>query len=122
MSRKYPITRSFKFAFSGLKSAIKREPNFRTHLFFAIITIIAAYFLNFTLSEWTILIFVIFLVMIFELLNTALEALVNLVSPELKPEAKIAKDVAAASVLISAIFSIIVGAILFLPKIIALLL
>jgi len=117
VSRKYPITKSFRFAFSGLKSAVKREPNFRIHVFVAIITIVAAYFLNFTLSEWTILVFTIFLVMTFELLNTALEALVNLVSPELRPEAKIAKDVSAAVVLMAAFFSIIVGTFLFLPKI-----
>ena len=121
MSRKYPITKSFKFAFSGLKSAVKREPNFRIHLLFAIATIIAAYFLDFTPFEWTILVFTIFLVVTFELFNTALEALVNLVSPELRPEAKIAKDVSAAAVLLTALFSIIVGSILFLPKIISLL-
>lgn len=121
MSRKYPITKSFLFAISGLKSALIKEPNFRIHVISAILALTAAYFFNFSLLEWLILAITIFLVITFELINTVLESLVNLVSPELSPEAKIAKDVAAATVLVSAIFSVIVGAILFLPKIISLL-
>ena len=121
MSRKYPITKSFLFAISGLKSALSKEPNFRIHVVSAVLALIAAYFLKFSSLEWLILSITIFLVIIFELLNTVLEALVNLISPELNPEAKIAKDVSAAAVLVSAIFSVIVGAILFIPKIILLL-
>lgn len=121
MSKKYSITRSFFFAINGLKSAVIKEPNFRIHVISAILALTAAYFFNFSLMEWLILAIVIFLVIAFELLNTVLEALVNLISPELNPEAKIAKDVAAAAVLASAIFSVIVGAILFLPKIFLLL-
>lgn len=122
MSRKYPITKSFLFAISGLKSAFKKEPNFRIHVISAVIVLTAAYFFSFNILEWLILAIIIFLVIVFELINTVLESLVNLISPELSPEAKIAKDVSAAAVLISAIFSVIVGAILFLPKIISLLL
>lgn len=118
MSRKYSIRKSFTFAFSGLKTAIKKEPNFRIHVVFALITTFAAYYFRFNLLEWLILALAIFLVMVFELLNTTLEAVVDLVSPEVKPEAKIAKDVSAAAVLLTAIFSIIVGLILFLPRLI----
>jgi len=121
VSRKYPITKSFLFAISGLKSALIREPNFRIHTIAAILALSAAYFLNFNLLEWLILAITIFLVITFELLNTVLESLVNLISPELSLEAKMAKDVSAAAVLVSAVFSVIVGAILFLPKIIHLL-
>ena len=121
MSRKYPINKSFLFAISGLKSALTKEPNFRIHIISAVLALTAAYFLGFNSFEWLILSITIFLVIIFELLNTVLEALVNLVSPELNPEAKIAKDVSAAAVLVSAIFSVIVGAVLFIPKIILLL-
>jgi diacylglycerol kinase len=53
-----------------------------------------------------------------ELINTSIEEIVNIVSPEIKPEAKIAKDVAAASVLIASIASVLIAAFLFLPKII----
>jgi diacylglycerol kinase len=121
VSRKYSVAKSFLFAISGLKSALTREPNFRIHVISALLALSAAYFFNFNLLEWLILAITIFLVITFELLNTVLESLVNLISPELSPEAKIAKDVAAAAVLVSAVFSVIVGTILFLPKIISLL-
>jgi len=121
MSRKYSITRSFGFAFSGLKTAFKKEPNFRLHLITTLLVVISAYLLKFNLLEWLILTLTIFLVIIFELINTALEALVDLVSSEIKPEAKIAKDVSAAAVLLTALFAIIVGTILFLPKLVNLL-
>jgi diacylglycerol kinase len=121
VSRKYSIAKSFLFAISGLKNAAIREPNFRIHVVSAILVLTAAYFFHFNLLEWLILAITIFLVITFELLNTVLESLVNLISPDLSPEAKIAKDVAAAAVLVSAIFSVIVGAILFIPKIILLL-
>ncbi len=121
MSRKYPITKSFRFALSGLKSAFTKEPNFRIHVITAILALGAAYFLGLNSIEWLILSITIFLVIIFELLNTMLEAMVNLVSPELNAEAKIAKDVSAAAVLVSAIFSVIVGIVLFAPKLLLLL-
>jgi diacylglycerol kinase len=118
MSRKYSITRSFGFAFSGLKTAFKKEPNFRLHIITALLVFTAAYLLKFTLLEWLLLILTIFLVIVFELINTALEAVVNLASPKIKPEAKIAKDVSAAAVLLTAFFAIIVGVILFVPRLI----
>ena len=121
MSRKYPLTKSFLFAISGLKSALTKEPNFRIHVVSAVLALSAAYFLGFNSLEWLILGLTIFLVITFELLNTVLEALVNLISPEQHAEAKIAKDVSAAAVLVSAIFSVIVGTILFVPKILLLL-
>lgn len=120
MSRKYPIAKSFGFALNGLRSAFRKEPNFRIHVALGLVALSAAFFFGFTLLEWLILAMTIFLVIILELLNTVLESLVNLISPDIRPEAKIAKDVSAAAVLLSAIFSIIVGGILFLPKIITL--
>jgi len=118
MSRKYSITGSFGFAFNGLKTAFKKEPNFRLHLITASLVFLAAYLLKFTSLEWLILILTVFLVIVFELFNTSLESLVDLVSPEIKLQAKIAKDVSAAAVLLTAFFAIIVGAFLFLPKLI----
>jgi len=67
--------------------------------------------------EWLILIFTIFWVISLELLNTVLEAIVNLVSPEIQPYAKTAKDVSAAAVLVAAFLSVIVGLVLLIPKI-----
>ncbi|MGB6838825.1 MAG: diacylglycerol kinase family protein [Microgenomates group bacterium] len=117
MSRKYAICKSFRFAFDGLKTAIRKEPNFRIHLVAAISAIFAAYLLGFSSLEWIILVLTIFLVLIFELMNTALETLIDLISPEITPQAKIAKDISAAAVLSTAFLSIIVGLTLFLPKI-----
>ena len=119
MSIKYPITNSFKFAFEGVKKSLKDEPNLRIHISIAVLIIILAFLLRFTYLELAILTLTIGFVLILELINTALEALTDLVSPKIKPKAKEAKDVSAAAVLFSAILSIIVGILLFLPRIIA---
>lgn len=107
---------SFNYAFRGIKTAIKNEPNFRFHLTAALIAILGGIYFNFQAFEWLILVLTIFLVLVVELINTSIEAIVNLISPNVHPQAKIAKDVAAAAVLLSAIFSIIVGLFLFFPK------
>ncbi len=120
MSRLRPLAKSFEFAFQGVKTAIKNEPNFRIHLTFAVAALLLAILLKFNIYEWLLLLFTISFVLILELFNTTLEAIVNLVSPEIRPQAKIAKDVSAAAVLLAATASIIVGLSLFLPKILAL--
>jgi len=117
VSKKNPVSTSFKFALEGLKLAFLSEPNFRVHTLFAITVLILALILGFNLAEWTILLFTISFVIVMELFNTAVEAIVDLVSPEIKPKAKIAKDVAAAAVLISAMVAVIIGFVLFIPKI-----
>lgn len=120
MSLKRSLPQSFKYAFNGLKTAAKNEPNFRIHLTFSAATLILAIMLKLTIAEWLLLLFTIAFVLILELLNTAMEAIVDLVSPEIKDHAKIAKDVSAAAVLIAALLSAIVGFVLFYPKLIAL--
>ncbi len=117
MSKTHPTLVSFGYAFSGLKAALKKEPNIRIHLILALMAIILAFFLKFNPTEWIILAFTIAFVLILELINTSLEALVDIVSPEIKEEARIAKDVSAAAVLIGALLSLVVGAFLFLPKV-----
>ena len=114
------IVKSFSFALEGLKAAFKQEVNFKAHTIVALITVVAAFFLQFSNIEWLILLLTIALVVVLELINTSIEAVVNLVEPNIKDEAKVAKDVSAAAVMISAIASIVVGLLLFLPKIIAL--
>ena len=84
------------------------------------LTFILAGVLSFSLIEWVLLIFTIFFVLSLELVNSALEVTVNLASPEVKEEARIAKDISAASVLLAAVLAVVVGLILFLPKILAL--
>ena len=117
MSQTHPTLTSFGYAFSGLKTALKNEPNIRIHLLIALLTIVLAFFLGFSPVEWIILAFTISFVLILELINTTLETLINIVSPEIKEEARMAKDVSAAAVLIGALLSVVVAGFLFLPKI-----
>jgi len=114
------ISKSFGYAFQGLHTAVVEEPNFRIHLTFAVIAMLLGIFLGLKQIEWIVLMFTIFFVIILELLNTVLEAIVDLVSPDLKPAAKVAKDVSAACVLTAAFMSILVGFLLFAPKILGL--
>lgn len=118
MSKKRSLSSSFYYAFEGIKEAFKNEPNFRIHSILGLIALSLAYILNFKKEEWIILFFTIAFVLILELINTSLEAIVDLVSPNIRAKAKVAKDVSAAAVFISSILALLVGAILFLPKII----
>lgn len=120
MSRVRPATKSFVYAFEGIREAIKSEPNFRFHLIVAVLAIILGKALNLHDFEWLILVITILLVLILELINTAIEAIVDLVSPEYNRKAKIAKDVSAAAVLFGVIAAVCVGAFLFLPKVLLL--
>lgn len=120
MSKKRSVAKSFGFAFEGLKEAFRKEPNFRVHILLAILAVVLALYLGFSYTEWIILLATIAIVIVSELINTAVESLVDLVSPEIKDEAKVAKDVLAAAVFVSALLAIAVGAFLFLPKLIRL--
>jgi len=121
MSKKYSRIKSFKFAFEGLGEALKNEPNFIIQLFLGVLAITLGVFFKFYPFEWLILILTISIVLILELINTSVEAIVDLVSEDVKDKAKVAKDVSAAAVLIASIMSIAVGVFLFLPKILVLL-
>lgn len=121
MGQSHSKAKSFSYAIAGLKEAFQKEPNLRIHVLIALLVIVAAIFLEFSLTEWAILLITVFLVISLELVNTAIESLVNLVSPEIKEEAKIAKDISASVVLLGAFLSIIVGLILFVPKLLILL-
>lgn len=121
MSRLRSLPQSFKYAGNGIKLAIKNEPNFRIHCTFGVTAVLLALLMDFSTSEWLLLLFTISFVLIMELFNTALESIVNLVSPDVRPNAKIAKDVSAGAVLLSASVAVLVGIRLFLPKILLIL-
>jgi diacylglycerol kinase len=108
---------SFRFALNGLWSLIKYEHNSRIHLAGAITAIILGLIFKLNSSEWSLIIIVIGLVFITELLNSAVESLADYINPEWNELIKKAKDYSAAAVLISAIISVIIGAIIFIPKI-----
>ena len=108
---------SFKHAFDGFIYAVRTQPNFRFDLLATISVIILGIYFSISPVEWLILVFTINMVLIAEMLNTAIEAMVDLITLERRADAKIAKDVSAGMVLISATLSIIVALIIFLPKI-----
>ena len=117
MESKHSIFKSFKFAFEGLEVAIVKGRNFRIQVCLGALAIILGVIFKISSFEWLSLILVIASVLILELINTAIESIVDIVSPEIQEKAKIAKDVSAASVLVSSIVAIFIGALLFLPKI-----
>lgn len=107
---------SFKYAFKGLFDLLKTQPNAQIHLLVTTLVVIAGFYFQVSGLEWAILVFTIGLVFAAEAFNTALEYLTNLVSPDYHPLAGKTKDVAAAAVLITAIAAILIGIIIFLPK------
>lgn len=109
--------RSFKESFSGLNHAFSEHPNFRIHLIFSIIVLLAAWYFSVSRFELIILILTITLGFVVEFLNTAVESVCDLVTLEWRKDIKIAKDVAAAMMLLTAIGSIIVGLLIFSPYI-----
>ncbi len=121
METKHSLFKSFKFAFDGLESAFTKGRNFRIQITIGAFAVVLGILLKLSVPEWLDLVLVISLVLILELVNTVIEALVDLVSPEIQEKAKIAKDVAAATVLLASIGSVIIGALLFLPKLLNLL-
>ena len=109
---------SFKYSFDGLKYAYLNEQSMLLHLISTIIIIVLGIFFKISLIEWIICITLLTCIMSIELLNTAIEATVDLVTKEKKELAKIAKDTSSASAGIISIFSLVVFLLIFVPKII----
>ena len=107
---------SFNFAIEGLISSLKNEKHMKVHILAAIIIVILAIIINASKVEILIISLSVSFVLITELVNTAVEAIVDLVSPERHPLAKLAKDVAAGAVLVAAINALCVGYLLFYDK------
>lgn len=112
---------SFKYALCGIKKAFKSERNLKVHSLAVIVVIIAGLLLEIDKSDWVAIVIFFALVIGSELINTAIEEVVNLLSPEIRQHAKYAKDIAAGSVLVFAISSVIGAILIFGPKIMALL-
>ena len=109
--------KSFHYAFKGLQDLVRNQPNARIHLLFAVSVIFAGLYFQISRPEWLAVTICIFMVISLEAVNTALEYLTDLVSPEYHPLAGKVKDAAAAAVLIAAIGAAIVGLMIFVPKI-----
>ena len=118
-SQKFSIStlvKSFGHALNGLKILFKEEYNARIHLLAAITVVIAGYFFEISTIEWIAIIFAIGLVLAMEAINSAIEGLADFVSPEKHEMIKKIKDLSAAGVLISAFAALIIGLIVFVPK------
>lgn len=102
----------------GISYVIVNEINFRREIILGIIALILSYILKVSTIEFIIVLVMIALVLSMEIINTSIERAVDLYTMEYNDLAKIAKDVSAGGVLISSIFSLIVGIIIFIPKII----
>ena len=114
------LIKSFRYAFEGLFHAIRYNQNMRIHIVVAILVVIASLILKVNPFEMGILGIMILLVLIAEMMNTAIEEMVDLIVTEHRQQAKIAKDVASGMVLVASIGSVIVGVIIFAPHILRL--
>ena len=112
---------SVKNCLDGISYVTKSEKNFKREIALGIIALILSYILKIDKIEFIIILTMICLVLTAEIINTAIERTVDLVTKEYHELARIAKDVSAGSVLVISIFSLIIGIIIFIPKIIILL-
>lgn len=111
------MIRSFGFAVAGLRYAFNTQPNFKFHIVALLVVSVSGWYVDLSRSEWLWIIAAVAMVLVAELLNTAIEVLVNLVSPAYHIKAGIVKDTAAAAVLIAAFAAAAIGLIIFIPKI-----
>ncbi|NOQ39644.1 MAG: diacylglycerol kinase [Anaerolineales bacterium] len=115
--KRYLKTRlqSIQYALDGIKYILETQQNARIHLFFTLAVFILGFLFRITRMEWITLVLTIGLVWAAELFNTAVEVMVDLISPERRITAKICKDISAGSVLVTASISILVGLLIFGP-------
>ena len=112
---------SVSHALDGIAYTASHERNFRIEILAACLVTVFSYFLHVSVIEWCILLLTISLVLVLEMVNTAIERTVDLVTKDYYELAKNAKDVAAGAVLVASMFSVVLGILIFLPKIILLL-
>ncbi|HRG26597.1 MAG TPA: diacylglycerol kinase family protein [Chitinophagales bacterium] len=109
---------SFAAAFKGLFYLLKKERHFIIHIVIMLLVIIAGFYFHLSQTEWVTLCLTFGLVICAEAFNTAIEKLCDVVHPEYHKSIGLIKDIAAAGVLFAAIIAIIIGCLLFIPKII----
>lgn len=114
--RKNTLLKSFNHAFQGLVHAVRFQRNMRIHFAVAFLVLLGSLFFNVTRIELIVVVATICLVLITEMINSAVEAVVDIITDEFDPRAKIAKDVAAGAVLIAAVNSLVVGYLVFADK------
>ena len=115
---KRKFSSSIKNCLEGINFVITNESNFKIEIVIGIIALLLSYILKISRIEFIIILIMIALVLTSEIINTSIEKVVDLYTKDYSNLAKIAKDVSAGSVLVMSIFSLLVGVIIFLPKII----
>lgn len=117
--KKNPLYKSFGYAFEGIFTGIKKERNMKIHCLAMLCVVAAGLLLRISISEWCLCLVLFGLILSLELVNTAVEAVVDLVTEEKRLLAKLAKDTAAGAVLIAAIMAAGAGLLIFVPKVLA---
>ena len=117
-NKKREFKKSLKYALRGLLYVIRNERNFRIELIIASLVIIGAIILGLKSWEFIIVLLMISWVLVAELINTALERVVDILEPKVHPFARLIKDVMAAAVLFSSMMALIIGLVIFAPYII----
>ena len=118
--KKNPLYKSLGYAFEGIFTGIKKERNMKIHCLAMLCVVAAGFVFRISVSEWCICLILFGMILSLELVNTAMEAVVDLVTEERRPLAKLAKDTAAGAVLIAAIMAAGVGLLIFVPKVLEL--
>ena len=109
------VWHSFRYAFAGIWHTLKTQRNAKIHTAITVAVLLLGLWLRLPAPDWAVLALTIGVVFAAEIINTAIEAVVDLVAPEFQPLAKIAKDAAAGAVLVLAIAAVIVGLLILLP-------
>lgn len=107
------LLKSFGYAFAGIWYCLRKERNYKVHMIAAICVCILAWYDELNRYQWSILVVTVMSVLMVEMINTAFELVVDMLSPEFHPIAKIIKDVAAGAVLIASISAFVIGILLF---------
>lgn len=116
--KKHRFIRSFYYAISGIIVAVKAERNLKIHLTLSGVVIIFGFSLSITLMEWLVVLIMVGGMLAAEMMNSAIERVVDLVTEDYHPLAKQAKDIAAGAVLFFAITSVLIGVLIFGPRLI----
>ena len=108
--------KSFVYSFKGLDYAFRTQLSFRVHCLATLLVVVLGLYTNLNAYEWLWITVAVAIVVILELINTSIEILVDLVSPQQDPKAGAIKDVASAAVLIGGLMALVIGLIILVPK------
>ncbi|OGH83432.1 MAG: hypothetical protein A2469_01100 [Candidatus Magasanikbacteria bacterium RIFOXYC2_FULL_40_16] len=112
------IRQSFKDAYKGVKYVYKNEQNFRVQFFISVLVLALMFFLNLSKGEIIVILFLVLLVLILELLNSAIEKFLDVIKPRMDLQVALVKDIMAAMVLLASTAALLIGLVVFLPHVI----